>query len=132
VTGTKTSQVQGALAFITDATAFAAATGILAARSYQAGLNRTVLYRKGITNPASMLIENAGKISALRRSLDSTNSDDEGVASPDGGVTSNIIPADSNAIAFSRTAKQVLKVLYLNGSASVGGFFPAGVNGNIT
>jgi hypothetical protein len=36
-------------------------------------------------------------------------------------------------IAFSRTAGQVLNIVYLNpASVSEGGFFPNGVNGDIT
>ena len=49
-----------------------------------------------------------------------------------GGAASNIVPADSNGIVFGRTAGDVLNVAYLNaGAVSSGGFFPAGVNGNI-
>jgi hypothetical protein len=45
---------------------------------------------------------------------------------------SNIVPTDGNAIAFSRSTGQVLNIAYLSKAAiSSGGFFPAGVNGNI-
>ncbi len=45
---------------------------------------------------------------------------------------SNIVPTDGNGIAFSRTAGQVLNIVYLNKAATVGGgFFPNGVNGTI-
>ena len=45
---------------------------------------------------------------------------------------SNIVPADANGIAYSRTTGQVLNIAYLSKAAVVGGgFFPNGVNGNI-
>jgi hypothetical protein len=48
------------------------------------------------------------------------------------GAASNIVPADGNAIAFSRSPGQVLNIAYLNRMAVTrGGFFPAGVNGKI-
>jgi hypothetical protein len=45
---------------------------------------------------------------------------------------SNIAPLDENGLAYSRTAGQVLNIVYLTGMArDRGGFFPAGVNGSI-
>ena len=37
----------------------------------------------------------------------------------------------TTAIAFSRTPQQVLNIVYLGAAATMGGFFPNGVNGNI-
>ena len=123
---------KGAAPLLTNKTYLEAAAGILAAEAYHAGLVRTVLYRKGLATPSLMLIETAGKISDARDSLDGASDDDQGIASPDGGVTSNIVPTDNNAVAFSRTTGQVLNIVYLSKSALVGGgFFPNGVNGNI-
>lgn len=123
---------KGAAPLLTNKTYLEAAAGILAAEAYHAGLVRTVLYRKGLTTPSLMLIENAGKISDARDSLDGSSDDDQGIASPDGGVTSNIVPTDGSGIAYSRTTGAVLNIVYLSKSALVGGgFFPNGVNGNI-
>ena len=58
------------------------------------------------------------------------------------GQTS-VVPADSNAIAFPRTTDQVLHIVYgtfspmagsttLSAGVSGGGFFPNGLNGNIS
>ena len=42
------------------------------------------------------------------------------------------MPTDRNGIAFSRSAGEVLNVVYLNPkSVTKGGFFPKGVNGAI-
>jgi hypothetical protein len=69
-------------------------------------------------------------ISNARDSLDGPSDIDQGVRPR--GDASNIVPADANALAFSRTTGQVLNIAYLNRMAvDRGGFFPAGVNGNI-
>lgn len=45
---------------------------------------------------------------------------------------SNIVPTDENSIAFSRSPGQVLNIVYLNPKkVTSGGFFPAGVNGEL-
>lgn len=125
---------KGASVLISNKTFLEAAAGILAAEAYHAGLVRTVLYRKGLATPSAMLIEATEKISTARDSLDGTMDVDQGVASTGTGaaVASNIVPTDSSGVAFSRSAGQVLNIVYLNkASATAGGFFPAGVNGTI-
>jgi hypothetical protein len=105
-----------------------AAAGILAAEAYHAGLIRTTLYAKGMTMPS--LIDATEAISNARDSLDGPANKDQGVAPR--GAASNIVPADSNGLAFSRTAGEVLNIAYLNHMAvDKGGFFPQGVNGTI-
>lgn len=131
------SAYKGAAPLISNKTYLEAAAGILATEAYHAGLIRTLLYRKGLDTPA--LATNAGLISDARDSLDGTVSnpatgvigdDDQGVLGT--ADVSNIVPADANAIAFSRSTGQVLNIAYLSKAAiSSGGFFPAGVNGNI-
>lgn len=133
---------KGAAPLLANKTYLEAAAGILAAEAYHAGLVRTVLYRKGIATPALQLIETTVKISDLRDTLDGAPTDDavrgigadddQGINSPDAGVTSNIVPTNSNGLAFSRTAGQVLNIVYGTKAAVVGGlFFPNGVNGFI-
>lgn len=122
------SAYKGASILITNPVYLSAAAGILTAEAYHAGLVRTALYRKGIATPS--LRTSADKISDARDSLDGPTDLDQGI-SGSGGV-SNLTPADANGIAFSRTAGQVLNIVYLTSAATVGGgFFPAGLNGNI-
>jgi len=122
------SAYKGASPLITNKTYLEAAAGILAAEAYHAGLIRTTLYRKGLATPS--LIDATEAISSARDSLDGSSDLDQGVR-PIGNAT-NIVPTDSNGVAFSRSAGQVLNIAYLNkASVDRGGFFPTGVNGTI-
>jgi hypothetical protein len=119
---------KGASVLITNKTFLEAAAGILAVEAYHAGLIRTVLYAKGIAAPA--LINATEAISTARDSLDGTSDIDQGVRPI--GDASNIVPLDANGLAYSRSAGQVLNIVYLNRLAvTAGGFFPNGVNGTI-
>ena len=121
---------KGASPLITNKTFLEAAAGILAVEAYHASIVRTTLYGKGMQMPAAMLIQATEAISNARDSLDGPDDKDQGVAMI--GNASNIVPLDSNGLAFSRTTGQVLNIVYLNNKAvSQGGFFPNGVNGNI-
>ncbi len=120
---------KGAAPLITNKTYLEAAAGIMAAEAYHAGLIRTVLYSKGIATPS--LATSAGAISNARDSLDGPSDDDQGILGANASI-SNIVPADMNAIAFSRSTGQVLNIAYLNSAAvAKGGFFPNGTNGTI-
>ena len=120
---------KGASPLLTNKTFLEAAAGILAAEAYHAGLIRTTLFRKGVQLPA--LIDATEKISDARDSLDGSTDLDQGVRPR--GQASNIVPADANGIAFSRSAGQVLNIVFLTRmAAQQGGFFPRGVNGTIT
>ena len=120
---------KGAAPLITNKTFLEAAAGILAAEAYHAGLIRTVLYAKGMAMPGLRTAANA--ISDARDSLDNSVDDDQGITDAD-PTMSNIVPLDSNGIAFSRTPGDVLNIVYLTKEAALkGGFFPNGVNGNL-
>jgi hypothetical protein len=119
---------KGASPLITNKTFLEAAAGLLAVEAYHAALVRTTLFRKGIQTPS--LIQATEAISNARDSLDGASDIDQGIAPV--GNASNIAPLDNNGIAFSRSAAQVLNIVYLTGMArSQGGFFPNGVNGTI-
>ena len=133
-----------------------ATAGLLAAEAYHAGLIRTTLYQKGLATPS--LRTSADAISNARDLLDGVRAPtatptptpsptpsstatglptgvdardlDQGITGT--GDVSNIVPADDNGIAFSRTVGQVLNIAFLsNAAVDRGGFFPAGINGNL-
>ena len=135
-----------ASALITNKTYLENAAGILAVEAYHASIVRTSLYVRGAavgTDPnfgtATSIYANTQRLSDARDGLDGTSDLDQGVApfnrtGPTGAVlASNIFPADdATGLAFSRTTGQVLNIVYLTrAAATMGGFFPAGVNGVI-
>lgn len=114
---------KGVAPLISSRTNLENAAGVLAVEAYHAGLIRTVLFARGLGTATN-------QISDARDSLDGTSDDDQGILNAD--RTANIVPTDSNGIVYSRTAGQVLNVVYLTPTATTrGGFFPNGVNGTI-
>ena len=112
------------------------AAGILAVEAYHAGLIRTNLFLMGqgaatqdISNVRAAL---SGPVKDSNGSFIAAN--DYGVTQPKttaagGGTTSSIVLTDSNALAFARTTRQVLNIVYGAVNASSGLFFPNGLNG---
>jgi hypothetical protein len=132
---------KGAAPLLTSKVFLEAAAGVLAAEAYHAGLIRTVLYARGQTTAA--LITQAGQVSDARDLLDGTPADDpirgigadsdQGIAASGSGATavSNLVPANVNGLAYSRTSPQVHNIVYLNANGqnrARGGFFPNGTN----
>jgi Ferritin-like domain len=130
----------GAAGLLTNKTYLGAAAGILAVEAYHAGLIRTVLWGLDQATPAAGIAATATKISNLRSLLDGTGNDDIGLGTTVDDLNgtsatytaSTIVNADSNTIAFSRTTQQVLNIVYASPSGTKGGFFPSGLNGNIS
>jgi ferritin-like protein len=113
---------KGAAPLISNKTFLEAAAGILAVEAYHAGLIRATLQARGAVD-ATVAISDA------RDGLDGEADLDQGLEL-DGAP--NIVPTDENAVAFSRSAGQVLNIVYLDPAAvTSGGFFPDGVNGDI-
>jgi hypothetical protein len=128
-----------------------AAAGIMAVEAYHAGALRTYLTANAITQgytayPYPLFANRVGNLfSALSGATTSTPL--SGFLPAAATVTtvgaSSVVPADSNAIAYHRTTDQVLHIVYGTFSpvagatapaagVSKGGFFPNGLNGNIS
>ena len=105
----------------------------MAVEAYHAGYVRTALIQNGdvVTEYGANVTTIINAISAARNSHDASGTTDyEGIF--DSATGSYILaPVDANAIAFSRTPAQVLRIAYLNSNGTPGGFFPSGVNGKI-
>lgn len=113
---------KGAARFIQDKDVLEAAAGILAVEAYHAGEVRTLLFGRNLGDPAQ-------KISDLRDTADGPDDLDQGILDMNGRA--NIVPADANALAYSRNTTQVLSIVYLGGRAANFGFFPQRLNGEI-
>jgi len=111
----------GAAPLITSKTYLGAAASILAVEAYHAGIIRTSLYDLGSFFPAD-------RISHLRNELSGQGVTDEPIRIND---KPNLVPADSNALAFSRSTREVLNIVYGGMGATMGLFFPSGLNGTI-
>ncbi|WP_424952456.1 ferritin-like domain-containing protein [Deinococcus sp.] len=123
---------KGAARLLTDDNAggvLDSAAGILAVEAYHAGQIRTLLYanRDADTGYGVDVKTLIGLISDLRGAVGGGK--DQGLVV---GGKANINPTDANSVAFSRTTREVLNIVYLGPDATKGGFFPDGLNGAIT
>ncbi|TIX58032.1 MAG: ferritin-like domain-containing protein [Mesorhizobium sp.] len=115
----------GAATVLKNKDFLAAAAGILAVEAYHMGMARSTLYRKG-----EQAWKAANAISDARDKIDGSDDKDQGIQI-DGKA--NIVPSTPDAIAFTRTPQEVLRIVYLTDQegASKGGFYPNGMNGKI-
>jgi hypothetical protein len=146
------SAYHGAAALIKDPTSYlGAAAGIQAVEAYHSGLVRSSIaaYDAGIFKiPGESRTGASGltvQISGIRALVDGTSTtatpDDIGVTTKTVALNgssatfnaSTIANADANYIAWSRTFRQVLNIVYASpGAPTKGAFFPNGLNGNIS
>lgn len=114
----------GAAKLITSKEVLDAAAGILAVEAYHMGAARAIIIQSG---PKAQ--EQANAISDARDKLDGPDDLDQGVIV---NGKANIVPSDKRGIAFARTPRQVLNVVYLKPGAMRGGFYPEGMNGDFS
>jgi len=103
------------------------AAGILAVEAYHSGIVRTLLYGLELEAPVNL-------ISDARDSLDGSGADkDQGITVGTGG-RANLVPTDADGLAYSRSYKEVLNIVYLTPGTGInkGGFYPSGLNGDLT
>lgn len=127
----------GAAPLISSKAVLTAAAGILATEAYHAGTIHSTLYAKQLQDPTRMIFRNTRLISAKRSQLSlppNSLPDDQGLSANqsqvDGGARtpSNLVPTDANGVAFPRTQRQVLNIVYGAQDATRGLFFPDGIN----
>lgn len=116
---------KGAAPLLTNKAVISGSAGILAVESYHDSILRLTNYRLGDLARAQFTA-----ISNLRDSLDTT-SNDKDQPTVDNGGNSNIVPTDNFSIAFGRTTRQVLNIVYGGFKARGGLFFPLGLNGAV-
>ncbi|MDK1385470.1 ferritin-like domain-containing protein [Sinorhizobium sp. 8-89] len=115
----------GAATVLKNKDFLAAAAGILAVEAYHMGMARSTLYRMG-----EQAWKAANAVSDARDKIDGSEDKDQGIQM-DGKA--NIVPSTPDAIAFTRTPQEVLRIVYLTDQegATKGGFYPNGMNGMI-
>ncbi|CDX40893.1 conserved exported hypothetical protein [Mesorhizobium sp. SOD10] len=115
----------GAATVLKNKEFLAAAAGILAVEAYHMGMARSTLYRMG-----EKAWKAANAVSDARDKIDGPDDKDQGIR-VDGKA--NFVPSTPDAIAFTRTPQEVLRIVYLTDQSGVskGGFYPNGMNGTV-
>jgi hypothetical protein len=122
---------KGASPLITNPGYLEAAAGILAVEAYHAGEIRTLLFsqRNEVAAAGLKVSQVVQAISDLRGSVGGGK--DQGILDAKDSNKGNILPTDENSIAFSRSTREVLNIVYGAKDATKGSFFPEGLNGAI-
>lgn len=117
--------------------------GLLSVESAQDAVVRAMLYERARlkVHPYGITVaEFTNRISALRDQLGNSGLKDGGLVVPPRirwgpyirGTAGNIVMGDIDSIAFERTPREVLRIVYGDGDEhKPGGFYPKGASGNI-
>lgn len=114
--------------------------GLLAVESGQDAVIRTLLYmraRERVIPYGITVAEFTRKLSGLRNKLAGCGSKDEGLIVPkavgaENRTSSNVLSADPNSVAYSRTPAEILRIICgTNNESLSGGIFPIGAGGKI-
>ncbi|WP_298811859.1 ferritin-like domain-containing protein [uncultured Sphingomonas sp.] len=118
---------RGSARLITNKAFIEAAAGILTTECYHDGVIRSSLWQRGLAAPT--IYTQIQQISDTRDGLDGATDTDQGIGD---ATTANLVPTNAGGLVLGRTPQQVLNVVYQNRTAvNAGGFYPAGVNGNV-
>ncbi len=120
---------KGAARLLANRDILEAAAGILAAEAYHAAEVRTVLFSLDAQTPSAGINGVVQKISDLRDMLDGADDRDQGIKDANG--MANVVPLDADGLAYSRSTRQVLNIVYGGVDATSGLFFPNGMNGDV-
>lgn len=116
------------------------AASLLGVEAGQDAVIRTYLYKTAYLKvyPYDLTVADfTNAISELKNNLGRCGIKDEGIIVPEtlgaeNRTSSNILAADPNSLAYSRTPCEILRIVYATGDESMpGGFYPIGANGRI-
>ncbi|KAL8216310.1 hypothetical protein R6Q57_023147 [Mikania cordata] len=114
--------------------------GLLGVESGQDAVIRSLLYERAdekVVPYETTVVEFAEKISKLRNKLGKMGLKDEGLKVPkklgaEKKVQGNVLAGDEDSLAYGRTPKEILRIVYGTGDEKTpGGFYPNGGNGII-
>lgn len=112
--------------------------GLLGVESGQDAVIRSLLYERAKEKvvPYDITVgEFTNKISQLRNKLGGEGLKDEGLSVPcelgaEGKIKGNVLAGDKDSLAYGRTPREILRIVYGTGKESVaGGFYPNGGDG---
>ncbi|WP_019585040.1 ferritin-like domain-containing protein [Deinococcus apachensis] len=119
----------GAVTLITNPAYLQAAAGILAVEAYHGGAIRSMLYQQRQISAAAGLY--VGQVVQAISNLRGKVGGGKDMGLTDAAGNAAIAPADKNGVAFPRSTREVLNIVYLAPGAHKGGFYPNGLNGTI-
>ncbi|KAK7303653.1 hypothetical protein RJT34_14566 [Clitoria ternatea] len=130
----------GANPLLQNSTSKKLVAGLLGVESGQDAVIRALLYERKALQVVpynASVAEFTNRISELRNRLGKDGVKDEGLVVPkklgaEGKVKGNILAGDKYSVAYPRTPKEILRIVYGGGDEHVpGGFYPLGACGRI-